>query len=638
MTRPLLFLLSSFSIVSINLFFSFPFFIISLSSILLFLPHCTYNLHIYTLLLKYISPFSFLQKKQPTMATRHEALEIPEILRRIASHLPVGSPDFTSCLQTCSSFHTILTPLLYNTLTLCPLEHKRPSPDAVQRYIHLVGHLKFDFFISAQYLGLRFKNLHSITVSNRRVPGKNEDYVFTQVGMDSEVMEALLVVIRENPALRRWTLWNPRPRPSAEVWRELSSLKKRDPLATGGQPAPVQPGLYCGVDILDLTQISVTHEAKHWFLRACADAKELRMMAVAFMVANGKPDNCQSFLRLEKRPPLGRKVEIGEFTGYNVIDQLTFLSHLVEAWSITWTSPAAGRLPVQTLPLPTLADLKQFIKPTTWPKLRALDLTGIPGRQLVKFSDECIAHILDCVPDSQLEQFKLLGSTFGPLGAKTLRRQFSCLQDLRLEPDGIDAQSEFLQEVMESCPKLQVLRAGMFSVRHMRHGKEWVCLGLKELAVHVDLESDRDGAVINKNVHKDPAYWNKYSSSRRYVFARLGKLTELVELDTSMPHYFSGRGMSYAHLSHSYRHPYWTLDYQLPHGLDELAGLKKLERLCFSNTYQDLLQTDLEWMIENWPRLKVVTGDLVRGVERHKELAAFLKERGGIQMGQAHGA
>ncbi|KAK3818231.1 MAG: hypothetical protein JOS17DRAFT_382300 [Linnemannia elongata] len=567
---------------------------------------------------------------------RHEALEIPEILRRITSYLSVGSPDFTSCLQTCRSFHTILAPLLYNTLTLCPLEHKRPSAHAVQRYIHLVGHLKLDFFISAEYLRLGFKNLHSITISNRRVDGENDEYEFTQVEMDSDVMEALLVVIRENPALRRWTLWNPKPRPSAEVWRELSSLKKRDPPTTGGQPVPVRPGLYRGVDVLDLTHVSVTHEAKPWFLRACADAGELRMAAVAFMVANGKPDNYQLFLQLEKRPPQGRKVEIVEFNGYNVIDQLTFLSHLVEARSIAWTSPAAGRMPVQTLPLPTLADLKQFITPTTWPKLRALDLTGIPGRQLVKFSDECIAHILDCLPDSQLEEFKLQGSFLGPLGAKALRKQFPCLQDLRLEPDVIDAQSAFLQEVMESCPKLQVLRAGMFSVGHMRRGKEWVCLGLKELVVHVDLESDRAGAVAPKEVHTDSEYWNTYSSSRRYVFARLGKLTELVELNTSMPYHTYnayGPGMSYISLSNSYRSPYWTLDYKLRHGLDELAGLKKLERLDFSNTYQDLLQTDLEWIVENLPKLKAVTGALVRNVERHMEMAVLLRERG-IQIGK----
>ncbi|KAF9144386.1 hypothetical protein BGX30_012960 [Mortierella sp. GBA39] len=566
------------------------------------------------------------------MATRHEALEIPEILRRITSHLPAGSPDFTSCLQTCRSFHTILTPLLYNTLTLCPLEHKRPSPHAVQRYIHLVGHLKLDFFISAEYLRLGFKNLHSITVSNRRVAGENEKYEFTQVGVDSEVMEALLVVIRENPALRRWTLWSPMPRPSAEFWRELSSLKKRDPPATGGQPVPLRPGFNRGVDILDLTRVPVTHEAKHWFLRACADAKELRTWEVAFMVANGKPDNCQLFLQLEKRPPQGRKVEIVEFNGYNVIDQLTFLSHLVEARSITWTSPVAGRLPIQTLPLPTLADLKQFITPTTWPKLRALDLTGIPGRQLVMFSDRCIAHILDCVPDNQLEEFKLQGSTFGPLGARALRKQFPCLQELRLEPNRIDAQSEFLQEVMESCPKLQVLSAGMFSVHHMRHGKEWVCLGLKELAVHVDMESDRDWEAVDKMDLIDPAYWDKYSSSRRYVFARLGKLTELVELDTSFPYCTRGGGMSHIEFSHLFSHPYWTLDYRLIHGLDELAGLKKLERLDFSNTPQDLLQTDLEWMVENWPRLKMLTGDLMRGVERNR---VFLEERGGIQIGRS---
>ncbi|KAF8946974.1 hypothetical protein BGZ47_010732 [Haplosporangium gracile] len=450
--------------------------------------------------------------------------------------------------------------------------------------------------MSAQCLRLGFKNLRSITISDRSIPGENDDYEFTQVGIDSEVMEALLVVIRENPVLRRWTLWNPKPRTSAEVWRELSSLKKWDPPAAGGQPIPVRPGFYRGVDILDMTHISVTHEAKHWFLRTCADARELRMLAVAFMVANGKPDNCQLFLQLEKRPPQGRKVEIREFSGYNVIDQLTFLSHLVEA--------------------------------------RTLDLTGIPGRQLVKFSDECIAHILDCVPDNQLEEFKLQGSMFGSLGAQALRRQFPCLQDLRLEPDGIDVQSEFLQEVMESCSKLHVLQAGMFSVGYLRHGKAWICHGLKKLAVHVELESDRDGAMVNEKVHKDPAYWTKYSSSRRYVFERLGKLTELQELDTSIPCYAYGREMSYISLSHTYRHPYWTLDYQLAHGLDEFAGLKTLERLDFANTSQELLQTDLKWMVESWSSLKMVTGDLVRKRKQHKELAGFLLKRGGVQMGR----
>ncbi|KAG0284788.1 hypothetical protein BGZ96_010878 [Linnemannia gamsii] len=562
------------------------------------------------------------------MTTRHEALEIPEILRRISSYLP--GPDFTSCLQTCRSFHTVLSPLLYSTLTLCPKDDKRPSPEAVLKYIHLIGHIKFDFFISTQYLRLGFKNLHSITISNRWAPEK-KDYQFKKDGIDSEILEALLLVIRENPALRKWTLYNPSPRPSDKVWRELSSLKKTDPPA-GGQPVPLLPGQNRGIDILDISHISVTQDAKLWFLRACADARELRVCSVSFMVAGGKPDNCQLFLR----PPQGRKVEMVDVKGYNVIEQLMFLSHFVEAQSITWMSPVAGQMPIQTLPLPTLADLKQIIKPTTWPKLRALNLTRSSGQHIVKFSDECIAHILDCLPEHQLEEFKLQGSTFGPLGAKALKTQLPCLKDLRLEPDGIDGQSELIQEVMESCPKLKVLRAGMFSVRHMRQGKPWICHGLKELAVHVDLESDRDGAAIDKKVHKDPAYWSKYSSSRRYVFEKIGKLTELVELDTSMPINNSQRGMSYISLSRLYRDPYWTLDYQLPHGLEELAELKKLEKLDFSNTLQDILQTDLEWMLENWPRLNMVTGDLYWKADRQKKLAAFLLENG-IQIGRSRG-
>ncbi|KAF9905972.1 hypothetical protein EC991_001131 [Linnemannia zychae] len=555
--------------------------------------------------------------------TRHEALEIPEILRRISSYLP--GADFTSCLLTCRSFHTILTPLLYNQLTLVKQEDKRPTLEALRRYVHLIGALKFEYFISAEYLLAGFKGLHSIHIVNS---GGNREF---QMGTDAEIMDALLRVIRENPALRKWSLHNPWPRLSSDVWKELSSLKKY-PIQEGPGQQQQQAVQRQGVDVLELISISVAHDAKHWFLRACADAKELKMLDVSFMMARGNLDNCQLFLQLDKYPPQGRRVEIVEFNGYDVINQLTFLSHLVEARHIAWTSPAAGRMPIQTRPLPTLEDLKQFIKPTTWPKLRSLDLTGIPGRQLVKFSDECIRHILDCLPDNQLEVFKLQGSIFGPLGTSALKRQLACLQDLRLEPAGIIEQSALIQEVMESCPKLKVLRAGMYSVGHMRRGKPWVCLGLKELAVQIDLESDRDGAVVDKTVEYDAVYFEKHAMSRRYVFERLGKLTELVELDTSLPYYGHG-DMTYYMLSNRYNSPYWTLEYQIPFGLDQLAGLKKLERLNISNNHQRINQKDLLWMIENWPNFKIFTGELDRNPNKHKEIAAFLLDKG-VEMGK----
>ncbi|KAF9097937.1 hypothetical protein BGX29_007850 [Mortierella sp. GBA35] len=556
------------------------------------------------------------------MTTRHEALDVPEILRKISSYLPGNA--FTACLQTCRSFHTILTPLLYNQLTLVQEEEKRPSVEALKRYVHLVGALKFDLFMSVEYLTVGYKGLHSITMVNQA------DHRQFQVGSDGEIMEALLVIIRENSALRKWTLFNPWPRLSSDVWRELSSLKKVLVGPDGHSAAAAAAGRNRGVDVLDLTRISVTHEAKHWFLRACADAKELRMLDVAFMYSNGRSDDYQQFLQLEKRPPQGRKVQIVEFSGYNVIDQLTFLSHLVEARHIAWTSPAAGRMPIQTRPLPTFADLEKFVKPTTFPKLRSLDLTGIPDRQLVKFSGECVGYILRCVPENQLEVFRLQGSTFGPRGAEALKRQYPCLQDLRLEPGTIEEQSELIQEVMESCPKLTVLKAGMLSVHHIRKGKPWVCWRLKELAVHVDLETDRAGAVEDKSLKYDEAYSQKYKNSVQYVFELLGRMTDLVELDTSMAY----RGpMCWLELTGRYQHPYWRLLYQTNFHLDLLAGLKKLEKLDVSNMMQELEQEDLEMMVRNWPMLKTVSGGLARKPIRHTELAEFLQAKG-VQIGK----
>ncbi|KAF9929089.1 hypothetical protein FBU30_001875 [Linnemannia zychae] len=539
------------------------------------------------------------------MTSRNEALEIPEILRRIALYLP--KPDFTSLLQTCQSFHTILTPLLYNNLTLVKEDEKRPSVEAVQRYIHLIGALKFEGFLSLDYLVLGFKHLHSIHLVN------NNEY--TVLGDYDEIMKGFLKIIDENPALTKWSLQNPWPRLSSEAWKRLSSVNGPLSGSTQGEDLTVQSIQNSrqsrGLDYLSVSCMSVSYDAQPWFLRACADAKELKMWDVSFMLG-GPKYMFQPYLHLKDRPPQVRDAQIAEFNGFSVIEQLEFLSYLVEARHIKWMSPARGRLPLQRRPLPTLEDIEKFIQSTTWPKIRSLDLSGIYDRQIMKFPDQCIAHILNCIPENQLEKFNSENSEFGPLSLVAIRRQFPCLQEIVLEPEGIVFQSEMIQEIMESCPKLRVLEAGMLSVGHIRSGKPWVCLGLKKLSVHFDLESDRNGTVKGNSKEEIRAYYKKFEASQRYVFEQVGRLTELIELCTSMPPKGSIRGYyrTYFQLSNAYRDPYWTLYYAVSYGLGLLANLKKLEKLVLSNTRQHTYTEDLEMMVEQWPRLRLIVGAL----------------------------
>ncbi|KAG0012601.1 hypothetical protein BGZ82_002484, partial [Podila clonocystis] len=65
------------------------------------------------------------------------------------------------------------------------------------------------------YLGSGFNNLKSLTLRN-----DEELHQFRQ-GTDQEIMDALLKLIKENPRLTQWTIEDPHPTLSVEVWEAI---------------------------------------------------------------------------------------------------------------------------------------------------------------------------------------------------------------------------------------------------------------------------------------------------------------------------------------------------------------------------------------------------------------------------------
>jgi hypothetical protein len=76
-----------------------------------------------------------------------------------------------------------------------------------------------------------------------------------------------------------------------------------------------------------------------------------------------------------------------------------------------------------------------------------------------------------------------------------------------------------------------------------------------------------------------------------------------------------------------------VLAFRLDCGLGQLATLRELTGLGFypggsTKMMQQLGRDDVEWMTENWPKLKIINGRLNEDIEVEAELEGILTSHG----------
>ncbi|KAF9147853.1 hypothetical protein BG015_010438 [Linnemannia schmuckeri] len=582
----------------------------------------------------------------------HKVFGIQEVLCHIVGYLSPESQ--VTCLQVSRHFHTTIAPMIYASVTLGPMQAWRPSLEALRRYSSFVAALSFDAFISAEYLGAGFTNLKSLSLTN------DEDSHHFQQGTEDEIMKALLRVIKENPRLSQWTFEKPYPALSAAVWKAIEGTTHKSPkvgealnpkgsstAATGSSSTSVVIAPQGGSDIhrvsftigkerahhgrvrsrielLQITPASISYEALPWVTSACEKAEALLMI----------PAKLEPFSNLEEYPdrvlprpyaPIAHYVGLQNVYQCSSMEQLEFLSHFNQARGIYWIITKRPRVAKWKRIPPTIKHWKQWIQPdTTWPHLRSLVLCcyrletrSVPDNQLV-FPDDCVAHALSSIPRDQLEQFWWYGAQVGSLGFKALAGHFSTLREIKLEFTSSLEQSAYIQKIMESCPHLQVLRAGHLSVGDMRRGRPWVCLGLKSLSLRFDMQEDRVEDVSDNHINITRSATmererDDYEKSQRYVFSRISELVLLEEL-TSIPLQAAGPDF----------YKIWNLDFQLQYGLGALSTLHRLKRLNISFTKQQMTVDDVDWMIRKWKSLQSIEGSLTGNREEHAILETIL--------------
>lgn len=197
-----------------------------------------------------------------------------------------------------------------------------------------------------------------------------------------------------------------------------------------------------------------------------------------------------------------------------------------------------------------------------------------------------------------LEQLSVPFAWFSEISWKVLKEHhFSTLRLLSLQSPSVDG--EVVHDILCSLPKLETLVAPWLRDYDI-DSRPWICSGLRRLTVCIDL--------IKK-------------ASQRVICLRLSKLTQLRYLDlTKTSKYFIDYRLKAEVVA--------QLKFAINHGLGLLKTLVSLEQLCLCDTGQLLTEEDVEWMLENWRRLRTVDGPLANDRRLDRELRELLTQNG----------
>lgn len=149
-------------------------------------------------------------------------------------------------------------------------------------------------------------------------------------------------------------------------------------------------------------------------------------------------------------------------------------------------------------------------------------------------------------------------------------------------------------EIVHHCPHLETLQINHVSVQGTEQGPcpRFTCTNLKLLKLGLrygDGWNHWDGTKDEKKALSEMAL---------SFMEQLGSLVQLQELDLD----FSPGLLRY----NSPPSPFLRLDIGVPHGLEQLSRLTKLERLVICGMSHRMSALQLEWMGRRWPRIREI--------------------------------
>ncbi|KAG0220900.1 hypothetical protein BGX31_010400 [Mortierella sp. GBA43] len=220
-------------------------------------------------------------------------------------------------------------------------------------------------------------------------------------------------------------------------------------------------------------------------------------------------------------------------------------------------------------------DFYDLLNARTWPHLNSLEL--LPWCMV---NDASIHKLFAGVQQATRLRFKIPPS-LGSTSLDLLQPHYSSLReiDFRLQFRDL-SMCPLAQEILSSCPVLEVFHFTQINGTTIMKGRPWVCLGLQEL--NLDILFDR-ATLYDAQPH---------------VLDQLSKLTRLRELSvwTDMLHM---RGDLIGQV---------PLDLRIEKSLGKLSTLRSLEFISWGISRQWMEEQECQWILDHWKCLERVVG------------------------------
>ncbi|KAF9434844.1 hypothetical protein BGZ76_007330 [Entomortierella beljakovae] len=238
----------------------------------------------------------------------------------------------------------------------------------------------------------------------------------------------------------------------------------------------------------------------------------------------------------------------------------------------------------------------ECLEANIWPLLNSIDF-----RDVTTIDDNEIARVLSAIKSPQtLELFRSSRSGFSTKSLKTMQDRgiFNTIKDLNLNRCQNIRSSE-IQDILSSCPLLEVFLARRISISYIVLGNPWVCTRMKYLCINISTQgSEQD---------------YDFKEKQQVVYQQLAIMKKIEKLDISN--------------GESYTKPGPTLQLRLDAGLGELSGLSRL-REFWCRGEQWMGKEDVEWIVKNFPSLRNFSGSMHMDKDIRKEYNKMLESRG----------
>ncbi|KAG0268623.1 hypothetical protein DFQ27_006261 [Actinomortierella ambigua] len=242
-----------------------------------------------------------------------------------------------------------------------------------------------------------------------------------------------------------------------------------------------------------------------------------------------------------------------------------------------------------------------------------------------------MTQLFDAVPTNKLRSLKINGGCYIDHSWKlemVVQHAVSLvsieLNDMEFTSrtdDKLGIEHLWVYQVLTSCPNLKRLSAtpcswvaSKFKMNHLwvedllapwtpQQPQGWVCRGLEEFQVPIlgVCRSQEDHYPKEGDCGVEPSGPSQHEacvSLQRRLFLELGKLRRLRVFSLGFERLQSDdiQSMGFPDFAYESGH------------LQELRSWKQLETFDVAYTHQDLSLSDIDWMVEHWPSLRVVKG------------------------------